>query len=125
MLEGLHRARRNQKRNREADMSDEIMIFITAASDDEAVTIARALVSDRLVACANIVPHVRSVFFWEGKVCDENEILIIGKSKSPLMPQIIQTVKSLHSYTVPEIIAVPVVEGSPEYLAWLRETVKK
>ncbi len=105
-------------------MADEIIVLITTASDSEAEKIARSLVDGRLVACANIVPGVRSLFFWDGKTQDERETLLICKSRLPLMNKIVQQVKALHSYSVPEIIALPIIAGSPDYLAWVRETTK-
>lgn len=103
-------------------MGDEVVVLITASSADEAGKIGRALVEERLVACANIVGGVRSLFFWDGKSRDEQETLMICKSRSPLMNRIIDRVKQLHSYTVPEIIALPIAAGSKEYLDWVNET---
>lgn len=102
-------------------MADEIVIFITASSEDEAVKIASALVQEHLVACANIVPKVRSLFFWQGGTQDEQESLLICKGRLSHMERIISRVKSLHSYTVPEIIALPIISGSSEYLEWVKE----
>lgn len=106
-------------------MADEVMVFITAGSDEEAIRIAKALVDERLVACANLVPGIRSFFFWGGKTQDEREVLLICKSRQGRVPDIIARVKALHSYTVPEIIALPVAAGSPDYLSWVQETVKE
>jgi periplasmic divalent cation tolerance protein len=105
-------------------MADEIIVLITTASENEAEKIARSLVDEHLAACANIVPGVRSLFFWDGKTQDERETLLICKSRLPLMSKIVQQVKALHSYSVPEIIALPIIAGSPDYLAWVRETTK-
>lgn len=105
-------------------MADEVIILITASSEEEAVRIANALVDEHLVACVNMVPGVRSFFFWEGKTRDEREILLICKSRQPRLPDIVARVKSLHSYTVPEVIALPIVAGSQEYLRWVQETVQ-
>ncbi len=103
-------------------MGDEVVVLITTSSADEAAKIGRALVEERLVACANIVGGVRSLFFWDGKTRDEQETLMICKSRSALMDRIVERVKQLHSYTVPEIIALPIVAGSKEYLDWVNET---
>lgn len=105
-------------------MADEIIVLITASNKDEAATISTSLVDERLAACVNIVPEVRSLFFWEGKTQDERETLLIVKSRLPLLETLISRVKSLHSYTVPEIIALPIVGGSTDYLRWLRDTTK-
>ncbi len=103
-------------------MGDEVVVLITASSAEEAAKLGRALVEERLIACANIVGGVRSLFFWEGKLQDERETLMICKSTSLLMDRIIKRVKELHSYTVPEIIALPIVAGSKEYLEWVNKT---
>ncbi len=105
-------------------MADEIIILITASSEDEAEKIGKAIVDEHLAACVNIVPEIRSLFFWEGKAQDEREALLVCKSRQPLLDQLISRVRSLHSYAVPEIIALPIVGGSAEYLAWLKETTK-
>ncbi|HEX9137818.1 MAG TPA: divalent-cation tolerance protein CutA [Nitrospirota bacterium] len=102
-------------------MAGEIIVLITASSEDEAAKIGSALVDEHLAACVNIVPEVRSLFFWEGKTQDGRELLLICKSRQPLLGRIIARVKSLHSYTVSEVIALPVVGGSEDYLRWLRE----
>ena len=103
-------------------MAEEIIILITVSSPDEGEKIARALVAEHLVACVNAIPGVRSFFFWEGKVQDAAEVLLVCKSRKALMEKVIERVKSLHSYTVPEIIALPIVSGSPAYLAWVNDS---
>ena len=103
-------------------MGDEVVIMITASSPDEAAKIGRALVEEHLVAFANIVGGVRSLFFWDGRTQDEQETLMICKSRAQLMDRIIERVKQLHSYTVPEVIALPIVTGSKEYLDWVHDT---
>lgn len=105
-------------------MADEIIVLITASSQDEAAKIGTALVDEHLAACVNIVPEIRSLFFWEGKTRDEHETLLIAKSRHPLLARLVCRVKALHSYTVPEVIALPIVGGSSEYLAWLNESTK-
>lgn len=105
-------------------MAGEIIVLITASSEAEAVKISNALVEEHLAACVNIVPGIRSLFFWEGKTQDEKETLLIVKSRQPLLDRLITRVKSVHSYTVPEIIALPVIGGSGDYLTWLKETTK-
>jgi periplasmic divalent cation tolerance protein len=100
---------------------DEIIVFITASNNDEASKIAKALVEARLAGCVNVVKNIRSVYSWEGKVEDEPEVLMIAKTQKALFNDLMKKVKELHSYTVPEIIALPIVDGSKEYLKWLRE----
>jgi len=106
-------------------MADEIIVLITASNKDEAATIGKALVDERLAACVNIVPEVRSLFFWEGKTQNEQETLLIVKSRLVLMEKLVARVKSLHSYAVPEVIALPIVGGSADYLSWLREGTER
>ena len=101
-----------------------IVVFITAGSEEEAVRIGKALVEERLTACANIVPRIRSIFHWEGKVCDEAEVLLILKSKESLFQQIKDRVIKLHSYDVPEIIALSIHSGSKDYLNWIDQVTK-
>lgn len=103
-------------------MTDAIVVLITASTEEEAAKIARTLVDEHLIACANIVPRVRSFFFWDGATQDAAESLLVCKSRQPLMDRLIERVKGVHSYSVPEIIALPVVAGSPSYLSWVRES---
>jgi len=103
--------------------SSHIVVLITTSSTDEAQVIGRALVEGRLAACVNIAPGVRSLFRWQGKVEEQEEALMVVKSRSELLPSIIEAVKRLHSYTVPEVIALPILAGSQDYLAWIDESV--
>ncbi len=105
-------------------MSDEIIILITAATPDEAAKIARALVDEHLAACVNILPKVHSVFFWEGRTQEVAETLMLCKSRMPIMEHVIARVRELHSYTVPEIIALPVTAGLSAYLRWVTDSTK-
>jgi len=100
---------------------DVIVVLITAASREEADRIARRLVEDRLAACVNIVPQVRSLFVWEQKLSQEDEVLLVVKSRRARFPQLVAAVTRLHGYSVPEIIALPVVMGSAGYLQWVSE----
>ena len=98
-----------------------VVVLVTTATREEGETIARLLVEDRLVACVNVVPQVRSVFRWEGALSQEDETLLVIKSRRDRFPALVAAVKNLHSYRVPEIIALPIVEGSAEYLQWIDE----
>jgi periplasmic divalent cation tolerance protein len=100
-----------------------IVIFITASGKKEAKRIAEGLLKKRLIACANILEDVSSLFWWKAKVDKAAEALLIVKSKKALLPKIIQCVKSLHSYEVPEIIALPIIGGYKPYLKWIDESL--
>lgn len=100
-------------------MTEAIVVLVTAGSEEEARTLARTLVSERLVACANVLPGVRSIYHWEGKVADDAEHLLVLKTRRTLFGEVERRVRELHSYDVPEVIACEIVEGSPAYLAWL------
>lgn len=101
-----------------------IIIFVTAASKKEAKQIISALIKKRLVACGNILDGVDSTFIWRGKVDSAKEVLIILKTKKNLFKKVASEIKRLHSYEVPEIIAMPIVEGGKKYLEWINENVQ-
>lgn len=100
-------------------MSDYILVFVTTASPQEAEQLGNALVERRLAACGNIVQDIRSIFWWKEAIETEQEALLILKSRAVLFPAIIDVVTSLHSYEVPEVIAVPIISGSEDYLKWI------
>ena len=101
-----------------------VVILITASSIDEAKKIGNALMEERLIACVNIIPQVESIFYWQEKVCNEKEALMIIKTRKSLIADIIKKVKSIHSYSVPEIIALPIISGSEDYLKWVGDVTK-
>ncbi|NOZ58493.1 MAG: divalent-cation tolerance protein CutA [Euryarchaeota archaeon] len=100
------------------------VIYITAKDAEEARSIARKLVEERLAACANIIEKVTSFYWWRGRIEEDEEALIILKTLRKKVPAVVERVKQLHSYQVPEVIALEVVEGSPEYLRWLEEETR-
>lgn len=100
-------------------MSSYIVVIMTAADKEEAVKIVRHLLSERLIACANIVGPVSSLFWWEGRIDEADEFLVFMKSKKELFKRLSESAKEIHSYQVPEIIALPVIEGLSSYLDWL------
>ena len=100
-------------------MTEYIVVFITAPGEDEAVKIAKELVDAGLAGCVNIIRDIRSIYRWQGKTEDENEVLMVAKTKKALFAGLEKKVKELHSYTVPEVIALPIAEGAADYLAWL------
>lgn len=99
----------------------EIVVYITASNEDEAAKIARALVEARLAGCVNIIRNIRSIYSWQGKIEDEPEVLMVVKTRKTLFESLSRKVKELHSYSVPEIIALPIAEGNVDYLKWLEE----
>jgi periplasmic divalent cation tolerance protein len=102
-------------------MSDNVLVvLITAPKEDEAAKIAQALVGERLAGCVNIVKNIRSVYRWQDKIEDDAEVLMIAKTQKHLFESVVEKVRELHSYEVPEIIALPIVEGSEDYLSWLQ-----
>lgn len=103
---------------------DEIVIFVTTSSKEEGEKIGRALIEKKLAACANILSPISSIFSWQGKICHEEESLIIIKSRKDCFTRLVEEVKRLHSYSLPEIIALPLIEGSPDYLRWIRENTE-
>ena len=102
---------------------DFIIVFVTAANQTEAEQIGQSLVEKKLAACCNIIDSIFSIFHWEGKICKENEVLLIIKSVKSRFEEIVAEVKRLHSYKTPEIIALPIIAGSEDYLNWIKEEV--
>jgi periplasmic divalent cation tolerance protein len=104
--------------------ADRIIVLITTGSEEEAHKIAESLVNTRKAACVNIVPRVDSLFWWKDKLDSARESLLLVKTKASLFPEIISLVKEIHSYEVPEIIALPIIAGSEDYLKWLDITCR-
>jgi periplasmic divalent cation tolerance protein len=98
-----------------------LVVYITAPNEEEGAKIARTLVEERLAGCVNIVRPIRSIYRWQENIEDDTEVLMIVKTQKKLFTSLNSRVKELHSYTVPEVIAVPVVDGSEDYLKWLEE----
>ncbi|MEI6437930.1 MAG: divalent-cation tolerance protein CutA [Candidatus Omnitrophota bacterium] len=101
-----------------------IVVLVTAKDQSEAEKIARALLEKKLAACCNIIGGIRSLYWWQGKIADGHEVLLLVKSRADLFEEIKGTVIACHSYTVPEIIALPVSDGSAPYLAWLDASLR-
>ena len=106
-------------------MKEFIVVLVTCSSMEEAEKIGNSLVEKKLAACVNVVPEIKSIFYWKGKISRENEILLIAKSRMELFDSIQSEIKELHSYEVPEIIALPISAGSEKYLDWIREETQK
>ena len=105
-------------------MSYPVVVLVTCGSEEEALKIANALVEDRLAACVNLVTPIRSIYRWEGKIWDEKEWLLIIKTQKDRFEELEKKVKSLHSYSVPEIVSLSITEGSSAYLEWIRENTE-
>ena len=102
-------------------MSDYSVVFMTASSHEEAENIAGNLVSHKLAACVNILPNIKSFYWWDDKVCKDDELLLVAKIKTSLFKDLEKAVKKLHSYDVPEIILLPIENGSNAYLQWMEK----
>ena len=100
-------------------MTEALVVLVTTPSAEVAAALARALVEARLAACGNVVPGLRSVYRWEGKVCDDPEALLVLKTTRARFEALRDEVLRRHPYEVPEVVALPVVAGSAPYLAWL------
>ena len=104
-------------------MTDKIVVLNTCGSADEAEKIARRLVDIRLAACVNVLAGVRSFYRWQGGIADTGEWLLIIKTSRPRFDSLRAELERLHSYKVPEIVALPIVDGSPNYLNWLETEI--
>jgi periplasmic divalent cation tolerance protein len=100
-----------------------IIILITSESVEEADHISRVLLEKKKVACVNIIRGIDSYFWWEGKQDSARENLLIAKTKASLLPDILELVRKVHSYDVPEIIALPIIGGNKDYLDWIEQSV--
>jgi periplasmic divalent cation tolerance protein len=105
-------------------VTDKIVVLITAGSLKEARKIARTLVEARLAACVSLLPPVESVYSWQGKIEVSSERMLVIKTSREVFPTVEAEIRKLHSYTTPEIICLPIIDGSRDYLAWLDECIK-
>ncbi len=103
-------------------MTEHVLVYITAGSADEAERIAAALVEERLAACVNVVSPITSIYRWQGAIHRDAEVLLLAKTRRALFQRVVARVKTLHSYQVPDIVALPIVDGSEDYLRWIDET---
>jgi periplasmic divalent cation tolerance protein len=106
-------------------VTDKVVILVTASSRRECRKIARKLIDEKLAACVNITQPIQSVYRWEGKVVQEKEYLMLIKTTRDLFPEIRTEISLIHSYHTPEIICLPIIDGSPNYFQWLAESVRK
>jgi periplasmic divalent cation tolerance protein len=100
-------------------MTDKILVLTTAGSEAEARTIAYALVERRLAVCANIIPRIQSIYRWQGKVEESEEYLLLVKTTADHFAKVREAINELHSYDLPECIALPISDGSEPYLKWI------
>jgi periplasmic divalent cation tolerance protein len=106
-------------------VSSYVVVFMTASDKKEALKIVRRLLDERLIACANIVGPVSSLFWWEGKIDEASEFLVIMKSRKDLFKRLSERVKETHSYEVPEVLELPITEGLPSYLEWIGASLSR
>jgi len=99
---------------------DFVMVFSTVADADKAAKIAKAAVAEGLAACCSIIPGLRSIYKWKGKLCDEPEALCVFKTRAPLFERLRDRIRELHPYEVPEVVCVGITGGLGEYLDWIR-----
>ncbi|MCX5711962.1 MAG: divalent-cation tolerance protein CutA [Candidatus Omnitrophica bacterium] len=100
------------------------IVLVTCPNLKEAEKIAAELVRLKLAACVSIIENIKSIYRWKGKIEQSKELLLIIKTKKSMVPKLIKKVRSLHSYEVPEIIAVPVTRGNSDYLEWINDSVR-
>jgi periplasmic divalent cation tolerance protein len=105
-------------------MTDKRIVLSTAGSEDEARKFARHLVERQLAACVNIVPQIESIYRWQGKVESSQEWLLLIKTTAERFPAVRDAIRELHSYELPECIALSIEDGSPDYLQWLADSVR-
>ena len=105
-------------------MTDKIVVMVTVGDSAEATKLAKDLVDKKFAACVNVIPSITSWYWWEGKVTEDQEVLLIMKTSREKFAELQKEVERLHSYAVPEIIALPIVAGSANYLNWIEENVK-
>lgn len=104
-------------------MTDKVVVFVTAGSAEEGRRIGRALVEQELAACVNVTSPIRSLYHWKGQIADDEEVLLVIKTSRALFDRLRREVEKLHSYQVPEVLCLPVIDGSPNYLNWLAESI--
>jgi periplasmic divalent cation tolerance protein len=109
--------------NNPMNAPDYALITATFPDENSAKSTAKLLVERRLAACAQLFP-IESIYSWQGKICDENEVMLLIKSQTALFDEIAATIKENHSYEVPEIVQIPLTDGWPDYLQWLEDSTK-
>jgi periplasmic divalent cation tolerance protein len=105
-------------------MTETVVCFVTAPEGEPATKIARTLVEERLAACVNVVPGLRSIYAWEGEICDDAEVLLVVKTRRALLERLDARLHEIHPYDTPELLALPVEYGAKKYLAWVDEVAR-
>lgn len=100
------------------------LIYITVGSQEEARAIGRALVESRLAACVNLIDRMSSMYWWNGQVQEDQEVVLIAKTRESLVGALIEKVRALHSYECPCVVSLPILDGNPPYLAWLEHETR-
>jgi periplasmic divalent cation tolerance protein len=103
---------------------NEIVVFVTFPSRSEAERIVHMLLTDTLIACGNVIDSVSSFFWWQGKIDSAPEVMVLMKTRGDLFDELAKKIKEHHSYEVPEIIALPILKGSQDYLDWIHDSVR-
>lgn len=104
-------------------MTDKTIVFVTCESKDQAEQIAESVVKNKLAACVNVMPGVRSCYVWEGKLTWSDEVLLLIKTTRGRFDQLQDRIKAMHSYSVPEIVGVPIEDAFDKYIVWIDESV--
>ena len=105
-------------------MSHYLVVIMTTSTKREATKIIQCLLEERLIACANIIGPVSSLFWWKDKIDEATEFLVLMKSSRKLFDKLSKRVKEIHSYEVPEVLALPILKGLPSYLSWLEANLR-
>jgi periplasmic divalent cation tolerance protein len=105
-------------------MTDALIVFSTFANEEDAARVSRVLVEERLIACANVLPGVRSLYRWKDQVADEREVVVLMKTRKQDWTALLSRLHELHPYETPECIAVRMAAGAPRYMAWLESALE-
>ncbi|MDF7801075.1 divalent-cation tolerance protein CutA [Pontiellaceae bacterium B1224] len=100
-------------------MMDTYFVYVTATESDEAKAIARTVVEERLAACANLLGSIESVYWWDGKLCEDTEVALVLKTSKVRKNELIARIRELHSYETPCIVCLPITDGNPDFLKWI------
>ncbi|CAA7617874.1 divalent-cation tolerance protein CutA [Magnetospirillum sp. UT-4] len=101
------------------------LVYVTAATADDALGLARTVVEERLAACANLLGPITSVYWWDGRVNQEPEVAMVLKTRADLVDALVQRVRELHTYACPCVVALPIAAGNPDFLAWIAAETRR